>query len=526
MKPTALRALITALIATFCTTHAEARARQTTLPRPVVAVTEGQLRGQALKDGTFTFKAVPFARPPVGDLRWTPPQAPEPWQGVRDAATSAPACLQADYGWNKELSKTSDEDCLYLELRTPSLDPAAKKPVMVFIHGGANRAGAARGTIASDLAGQGVVVVSIAYRLGALGFLSHPSLTAESGNKASGNYALMDQARALQWVRDNIARFGGDPDNVTLFGHSAGAQDVGLLMVSPLGRKLFNKTIMQSGNPQFGFFTRSLKQNEDLGVTLAKKLIPDASINAAGPEGLKVLRMASGKVLQTTADGLDAPIDDDSFIWDQVTVDGYVIREAPEDTFQASRQTRVPMIIGLSASEFDLYGGASAQYETLKTEYGERNMKVLRAYGLDVSQDPPADPVLGSATRQILTDKMFRCPANWLAKLHSQGGALVWLYQLDVYNPSPSNTLNLAVHGSELPFVFGKRPAHVTEAQWPSLGRYWLAFARTGSPNSLKLKDWTAYGDKARYAEFTRDGMVMKTDLRKEICDYRLPKGN
>ncbi|MGZ3305895.1 MAG: carboxylesterase family protein, partial [Asticcacaulis sp.] len=165
-----------------------------------VTVTGGAIAGDRLPDGTFAFKAIPFAAPPVGDLRWAPPADPVPWTGVRAAHDSAPACMQANYGWNADLAKTSAEDCLYLEVRTPTLDPHARLPVLVFIHGGANRAGGATGTIMSGFPSKGVIIVSIAYRLGVFGFLSHPAQTAEQ-NGASGNYALMDQVKALQWVR-------------------------------------------------------------------------------------------------------------------------------------------------------------------------------------------------------------------------------------------------------------------------------------------------------------------------------------
>jgi para-nitrobenzyl esterase len=197
----------------------------------VVTVTGGAIRGEARGAGAV-FRGVPFAAPPVGDRRWKPPAPVAPWTGVRDATVSGAPCLQRSYGWNAKDAADSREDCLYLDVRTPTLKPAKPLPVMVWIHGGANRAGSARGTVESSLVEQGVVLVSIQYRLGAFGFLSHPGLTAEGGG-ASGNYALMDQIAALRWVRDNIARFGGDPGNVTLFGHSAGGQDVGLLMLAP-----------------------------------------------------------------------------------------------------------------------------------------------------------------------------------------------------------------------------------------------------------------------------------------------------
>jgi para-nitrobenzyl esterase len=212
--------------------------------RAVVAVTGGAVSGERQGQGAV-FLGVPFARPPIGDLRWRPPQ-PLRWTGERAASAAGPACLQAPLGWNDKDAARSSEDCLYLDVSTPALDATARRPVMVWIHGGANWAGSGDGVVRSRLARQGVVVVSVQYRLGVFGFLSHPALTAEGGG-ASGNYALMDLVAALRWVRTNIAAFGGDPDNVTLFGHSAGAQDVGLLLVSPSSQGLFAKAVEQSG---------------------------------------------------------------------------------------------------------------------------------------------------------------------------------------------------------------------------------------------------------------------------------------
>ncbi len=200
-----------------------------------------------MPDGRALFRGIPFAAPPIGRLRWHAPVPPARWQGIRDASRSAPACLQIDYGWNHTAAANQSEDCLYLDVGTPSVAPSAPLPVMVWIHGGGNRGGSGAGTVESRIVQRGIVLVSIQYRLSALGFLSHPALGTHSGN-----YALMDQQAALRWVRENIAKFGGDPDNVTLFGESAGAQDVGLQMLLPGARSLFAKAIEESGTPGFG----------------------------------------------------------------------------------------------------------------------------------------------------------------------------------------------------------------------------------------------------------------------------------
>ncbi len=478
-----------------------------------VPVTGGVVGGADLDDDTYAFKAIPFARPPVGDLRWTPPQPPEPWTGVRYATESAPACLQVSYGWNADLAASSSEDCLYLEVRTAVLDPAAKMPVMVFIHGGANRAGGGAGTISSALVSRDVVLVSIQYRLGVFGFLSHPGLSDESPDHASGNYALMDQIAALQWVRDNIARFGGDPDNVTLFGHSAGAQDVGLLMSTPLARGLFHKAIMESGPPQFGLPPRTLAENEAMGIELAKgysRAAPDSA------RALADLRHAPAADLQAAADRLKVPVDDASFIWLQAVVDGHVLRRSPYDVFRGLDQAPVPLIIGVSAQELGLYGGRPAVYATARKVFGPNFLRALGVYGLDVKTTAKDDPVLGDVAMQMSTDLMMRCPSDWTAWHVNAARQGAWLYQLDV--DAAGKTVH---HGSELPFVFNDRPRGRSAAQWPPLLDYWANFAWTGRPNGRGVPDWPAYGREGDYIEFTREGPVVKNAMRIGVCQLR-----
>jgi para-nitrobenzyl esterase len=479
-------------------------------PDVIVPVTGGQIGGEAWSDGTFAFKAVPFARPPVGDLRWTPPQDAPAWTGVRFSKTSAPGCLQADYGWQTKISKASSEDCLYLEIRTPSLNRNAKKPVMVFFHGGANRAGAGEGTISSGLGKRDVVIVTLQYRLGVFGFLSHPALTAEQGG-ASGNYALMDQIKALQWVKANIASFGGDPDNVTIFGHSAGGQDVGLMLASPLARGLFRKAIEESGTPQFGFAPRTLAQNEALGLKLAEQFSREPADSA---KALADLRKAPAMALQQAGDKLTPPMEDAGFIWDQATVDGYVLPKSPEAIFKAGEGAKVPLIIGVSARELRLADVSASLYGAIATRFGDNRGKALRFYGLDVDKTPKPDKVLGDVAMQLSTDLMLRCPADWMARQVTASGQEAWLYQLDI-DADPKADVH---HGSELSFVFNDRPDGIKEDRWPRLMDYWVQFAKTGDPNRKGLDDWPHYGGKGRYIEFTRKGSQTEDGMRSDIC--------
>ncbi|MBW8881456.1 MAG: carboxylesterase family protein, partial [Asticcacaulis sp.] len=443
--------------------------------------------------------------------RWRAPEAPRPWQGARYVKDSAPACLQNAYGWQDAMAAASSEDCLYLEVRTP--DPRAALPVMVFIHGGANRAGGGTGTIDAGFAPKGVVIVSIQYRLGVFGFLSHPALTEEQGG-ASGNYALMDQAQALKWVRHNIAAFGGDPDNVTLFGHSAGAQDVGLLLASPLAKGLFHKAISESGPPQFGLPPRTLQQNEALGVDLAKLYSMNAVPDSA--EALADLRRAPAVTLQQAADKLPVPIEDASFIWLQAVVDGKVLPRAPEDVFRAGEAARVPLIIGVSAQELGLYGGKDAVYPAVFKAFGADRFKAMRFYRIDTGNKVKADPILGDIAMQVSTDIMMRCPADWTAAHMAAAGNHVWLYQLSVnHGGGPVH------HGSELNFVMNPRPEGQGDATWPPLLDYWVRFAENGDPNEPGLPDWPAYGAVRAYIDFTPKGPYARTELRGAVCALR-----
>ncbi|KSB89792.1 hypothetical protein AS593_01835 [Caulobacter vibrioides] len=446
----------------------------------------GVLVGERRVDGGEAFLGVPFARPPVGDLRWKAPQPVPAWAGERAALKSGPACPQTSRGWNAADAARSSEDCLYLDVRSPRHEPGARLPVMVWIHGGANHAGSGAGTVESALVDQGVVLVSVQYRLGVFGFLSHPDLTNEQGG-ASGNYALMDIVAALRWVRDNIAAVGGDPDNVTLFGHSAGGQDVGLVMLSPQARGLFARGILQSGMPGFGFAPRSLKQNEAIGLRLARGI---------GARSLAQLREASGSDLLKAAEQLKAPIDDQGFIWTQAVIDGVVLPKAP-DVLLADPAVK-PMIVGSSAREIALFGGDPKRARAWAREtFGARAPQVLALYGLDRDRLPVADPLRGDAVLQLATDRMFRCPAASVAALRRRGGGRVWRYELAA--PPPGQTA--VGHGSELANVFD-RPAEGR----PPMQAYWAAFARTGDPNAPGLPPWPAEDGSGRRLVFAPDG--------------------
>ena len=481
-----------------------ALALATAQPDIVVQVDAGKIAGEALPDGRRLFRGIPFAQPPVGDLRWKPPLPVKPWVDIRDATHSGPSCMQIDYGWNHANAINQSEDCLYLEVASPSLRPAKPLPVMVWIHGGGNRAGGGSGTIQSDL-GKRVVLVSIQYRLGALGFLSHPALTAESPHHSSGNYALLDQQAALRWVQTNITRFGGDPRNVTIFGESAGAQDVGLQMLSPLARRLFHKAIEESGTAGFGMLPRSLKENETLGQAVAMRAGAPANADAA------MLRRLPAAALVEAAEKTPVPaIGDNSYIWLQAVNDGWVLREPPSATLARSGGAPVPLLIGSNARELDGLHDEAQLENAVQRTFGTHATAAHAFY----AQVPDPDPRRGSKLLQASTDMAFACPSGLVAAAHARGGQPTWQYEFDYALPGEQVS-----HSSEIKFVM-QAPGRFPPGAPPLLA-YWLNFARTGDPNGVGLPRWQPYAPGKRYIRFADGKAEMLADLRGAICRLR-----
>jgi para-nitrobenzyl esterase len=460
-------------------------------------VTGGFVRGVDGAGGDTLFYGIPFAAPPVGPLRWKAPQPVVPWQGVRDATRQAVPCLQ-----KIQIEKTS-EDCLTLDVHVPKHADGTRLPVMVWIHGGANRSGSNVGYTESSIVERGVVLVTVQYRLGIFGFLSHPALSAEA-NGASGNYAIMDMVAALKWVKANIAQFGGDPRNVTLIGQSAGAQDTGILMVSPLARGLFHKAIQESGSAGLGYVPRTLAQNEKLGEDLVRL----AGI-AEGPNALANLRSASGAALLDAAEKL-APttIDNPTFMWDQLVIDGLVVPRDPAEILARHQQAKVPLITGITAREITPPGGVAGVRQAVTAAYGDKAPLALKLYGLAGPENPPDDPLYGNVALRVSTDLMFRCPSAFTARHQRQAGQKVWQYQFDLGSYGSNAPVE---HGAELSYVFGWQPKG--DEHWPPLQEYWTNFAKTGDPNGAGLPTWKELGAAKNYLEFTREGPRAGTDL-------------
>jgi para-nitrobenzyl esterase len=460
---------------------------------PVVRVEGGSVRGAVFDGGGFLFRGIPFAAPPVGELRWKPPQPVAPWMGVRETTAQPASCIQNDQGWNYSDFAIGKEDCLTLDVRTPSL--GGKLPVLVWIHGGSNRAGGPNDIVLSDV-GKQMVIVGIRYRLGIFGFLSHPALTAEQGS--SGNYGIMDQIAALSWVHDNIARFGGDPTNVTIAGESAGAQDVSLLLAAPAARGLFEKAIMESGTPGFGMTFRSLKDAERLGIQADDLLKAGGSLD-------KMRHMSVPALLTVDLKLHDEAMVSDSMTWLRTTLDGKVFPDDPRSLLEKSPPR--PVIVGSNKVEF----GSDREHRDafIAKAFGAREDEARAFYHAD-QPSPADDPRLGSLDEQIGTDITFRCPAEHLAQLLEAQGAPVWRYEFDA-SPSGGKTS----HAAEISYAFGDSDF----APGQSLKPYWIDFIRSGDPNSNGLPQWPRYSLKGQeHVLFDARGVTVEGPLRPQLC--------
>ena len=446
-------------------------------------------------NGSLLFRGIPFAAPPLGALRWKPPQPVNAWKGVREGLDQPASCMQDDQGWNHSDFLIRNEDCLTLDVRTPKL--GGKLPVLVWIHGGSNRFGGPNDIILSDV-GKQVVIVGIRYRLGVFGFLSHPALTAEQG--VSGNYGLMDQVAALNWVRRNIAKFGGDPSNVTIAGESAGSEDVSLMLAAPASRQLFAKAIMESGTPGFGLGFRNLKDAERIGKQLD-------SLTGTGGDLRKLRAIPALQLLAADNKLHDPGAPDDSFLWLRITTDGKVLPVSPRQLL-ASAPTK-PVILGSNRFEFGLGGGAAERDVLMAMSFGQKLIQARAVYRLD-QPEPAPDPRLGSRDEQIATDLIFRCPTARVASIMAAKGARVWQYEFDA-----SQEGGKTAHAAEIPYAFGDS----TFDHGLSLKSYWLNFIRSGDPNGAGLPNWPRYTPAApTHVLFSDVGVTPSGPLRPQIC--------
>jgi len=483
---------------------------------PVVQVVGGQIKGRLTAGGGATFKGIPYAQPPLGDLRWRDPAPVKPWTGVRDADAFGSRCTQESPGSNKQGPQGS-EDCLYLNVWTPEWPARSPKPVMVWIFGGSNTGGTAAAEVldGTSLSRRGVVLVTLDFRLGVFGFFAHPGLTAESPHHSSGNYGLLDQVAALKWVHDNIAKLGGDPGNVTLFGQSSGGIDTSYLVASPLSKGLIHRAIQESGPPFRP--TDSLAQTESLGVKFAE------SLKAPAADAVKFLRSLSGPELQKAA---VAKIGNGAVPLMRPLIDGYLLPKNGALIYRDGQDLPIPVIVGNNLFEQTRNYKPDVMKRWLKDNFGSLALKAENFYGYANDGTGKPDPVFGSAATQIRADVRDRCPAIAEGIWRSSHGHTTYEYMFD----PPIAGEPATRHEAEIPFVFGnllpsgRLGGPFTDADKKisaDIQTYWTNFARTGNPHSKGLTEWPKFTAATRsYLEYTiHDGPVARENLRRNICD-------
>jgi para-nitrobenzyl esterase len=488
-----------------------------------VRVEQGLLAGT---NGSSTdvrvYRGIPFAAPPVGDLRWKAPQPAAKWQGLRQAAEFSNACWQTPYPaaaaiYQAKLPALS-EDCLYLNIWTPAKSPKGKLPVMVWIHGGGftRGYGGSRAYDGEALARKGAVIVTINYRLGIFGFFAHPALSAESGHHASGNYALLDQIAALQWVQKNIAAFGGDPTRVTIFGESAGSWAVNVLMASPLARGLFQRAIGESG----GSFSpmKPLAEAEREGEKLAASLAP-APAAADKPSPQSILKKLRAKPAPELLKGSETETA-------RAIVDGWVLPDTVAAIFAQGKQNDVPLMVGYNADEGTTLAPQGANLKALMFVGGAYQRYGLQADAFLKIYPAGSDEQAVSSYYSAFRDQLFGWEMrSWARMATKTGHQPAYLYYFSRRPPGPQSARLRAFHASEIAYVFG---TFVWPFPWEDTDKklsdamtsYWVNFAATGNPNGESLVKWPAYSGKDDQALEFGDQIAVRSEVNKVGLDF------
>jgi para-nitrobenzyl esterase len=461
---------------------------------PVVKLKQGEAQG-ILADGVVVFKGLPFAAPPVGDLRWRAPQPASKWPGVRAANAFSSGCAQS-------------EDCLYLNVyEAADAKKGAHLPVMVWIHGGAFLFGSGSSYDGSQFARRGVILVTVNYRLGRAGWFAHPALTAENPKGPLGNYGLMDQIAALDWVHENIKAFGGDPKNVTIFGESAGAISVNYLMLAPQAKGLFEKALSESG---FGRLpARPLSSVEQNGLSFAEK----AGVPGSDAAAAKALRALPWSTLTSNVAGIGAA--------EQILpmADGKLITGSAADGFAKGIEAHVPYLLGGNSDEASLTRRGLNAAERLASIQARRDA-FIAAYDPGGSGD--ADRIIA----RLVTDSSISEPDRDLARLHAQHGNATYVYHFSYTPAAQRATLFGLAHGGELAYVFDVPRATPFDDEGKAIAvaanKYWAQFAKTGDPDSAGGATWPKFDLADEYVmEFPASGVpVTAKHFHKDRLDW------
>ena len=487
----------------------------------LVRVDGGELQG-VVADGVVSFKGIPFAAPPVGDLRWRPPQPAARWTGVRQATEFGADCMQGRFGpppsaaAGAPAARVPSEDCLFLNVWRPADQTARNLPVMVWIYGGGFMGGSSSSPNTSGIgfARQGVVLVAMNYRVGRFGFFAFPALSSERPDETKGNYAYMDQIAALQWVRRNIAAFGGNPGNVTIFGFSAGGVSVHSMLASPQARGLFHKAIVESGGSRDSVLTaRPMREDgvdrnypvsaETIGIQFARSMGIEGTDQAA----LAKLRGLSAEQVLRGAPpppGVNPPPYETTPI-----LDGKLITETAESAYKARRQPRVPLLLGSNSADTAGNRIRAATKDEFFARFGQWSTQARAAY------DPDGSTELATLVSRANDDFGQAEPARFAANAFAANGSPVYLYRFSYVPSLLRERLRAgAPHGGEISYVFGTLGAGLGPTIPPedlAVSRmaqsYWVNFARKGDPNGAGLRTWPRHEpEKDLIFEFRPDG--------------------
>ncbi|MBK8699230.1 MAG: carboxylesterase family protein [Saprospiraceae bacterium] len=499
---------------------------------PEVQTTSGWVRG--VKEGDVdVFRGIPYAAPPVGAYRWRPPQPAKPWNDIKVTSVFGANCAQAGWpGKSGSIAEGSSEDCLCLNIWRPAGTKKNEKlPVMVWIHGGAfvGGSGSHAESEGSSFARQGTILITFNYRLGRLGHFAFPALSLEYPEEPKGSYAFMDQITALKWVKHNIAAFGGDPANVTLFGESAGGVSVHAMLTIPAANGLFHKAILESSGGRDGVLTgRPIKKDsadsfypvsaESIGINFAKK----HKIEGTGVHALNKLRSLSVEEIVDGGEETDGR--DGARIYPGPILDGTLVVATPQNTYHGGRQLKVPIIIGSNSAEIPAGFVNAKTKEELFSLFGKLKEEAKVTY------DSEDNKSLAELLSMVNTDKIWAEPARFTARAFQKTKSPAYVY---VFSYVPDSLKSMmpygAAHASEIPYVFhnlhtrrGVKVASLLDRSVAkTIHNYWSNFAKTGNPNGKGLPNWPAYNSTNNLImEFQADGNAKgKPDPKKDRLD-------